>query len=102
MLGRHKTLLVISAVFLISILFGMVPLKMAHRLASGGPFTDCKQAQCGNHSPFNSLVSHNDSTIVNLNLTPLDQKSAPAFDIQVLDPDTIHSNATIHSVPLRC
>ena len=102
MLGRHKLLILIAAILLIPILLGMIPLNMAHKLASGGPFTHCKQAQWSNHCPFHSLISHDDPTIVNLNLTPLDQELTPIFDIQVLDPDSIHSNMAFNSVPLRC
>jgi len=102
MLGKHKLLLIIPAILLIPILLGMTPLNMAHRLASGGPFTHCKQAQWSNQCLFHSVTSHDDPTIVNLNLTLLDQESIPTFDIQVLDPDSIHSNITFNSVPLRC
>jgi len=102
MLGKHKLLLIIPAMLLITIFLGMTPLNMAHRMASGGPFTHCKQAQWSNHCPFHSLISHDDPTIADLNLTPLDLESTPAFDIQVLDPDSIHSNITFHPVPLRC
>jgi len=102
MLGKHKLLLLIPAILLIPILLGMTPLNMAHRLASGGPFTHCKQAQWGNQCPFHSLISHDDPTIVNLNLTSLDQESTPTSDIHVLDPDSTHSNITFNSIPLRC
>ncbi len=102
MLGRQKLLFLTAAILLIPILLGMTPLTMAHRLASGGPFTHCKQAQWSNYCPFHSLVSHDDPTIVNLNVIPLDQESTPTFDIRVLDPDSIHSNITFNSVPLRC
>jgi len=102
MLSRHKSLFLIPAILLITILFGMTPLNMVHKLASGGPFTHCKQAQWSNHCPFHSIASHDDPFIVNLNLTPLHQESAPAFDIQILDPDFIHSNVTFNSAPLRC
>ena len=102
MLGKHKLLFIIPAMLLIPILLGMTPLNMAHRMASGGPFTHCKQAQWSNHCPFHSLNSHDDPTIANLNLAPLDLESTPAFDILVLDPDSIHSNITLHPVPLRC
>ena len=102
MLGKHKLLLIIPAMLLITIFLGMTPLNMAHRMASGGPFTHCQQAQWSNHCPFHSLISHDDPTIVTLNLTSLDQESTPAFDIQLLDPDSIHSNITFHPVPLRC
>jgi hypothetical protein len=102
MLGRNKLLLLIPTILLIPILLGMTPLNMAHRLASGGPFTHCKQTQWSNHCPFHSLISHDDPTIVHLNLTQLDQESTPIFDIQVLDPDFIHSSKTFNSIPLRC
>jgi hypothetical protein len=102
MLGRHKLLLLISAVFLVPILLGMTPLNMAHKLASGGPFTHCKQAQWSNYCPFHSLISHEDPTITNLNVTQLDEGSTPTFSIQVLDLDSIHSNISINSFPLRC
>jgi len=75
---------------------------MAHKLASGGPFTHGKQICLNNHCPFHSLISHDDPTIVNLNLATLDQDSTPTLDIQVLDSDFIHSNITFNSVPLRC
>ena len=102
MLRGHKLLILIPAILLILAFLGMTPLNMAQRLASGGHSTHCKQTQWSNHCPFNSIASHNDPTIVNLNSTPLDRKSMPAFDIQVLDPDSIHSNLTFNSVPLRC
>jgi len=102
MLGKHKLLLLIPAILLIPIFLGMTPLNMAHRLANGGPFTHCKQAQWSNQCPFHSLISHNDPTIVNLNLTSLDQESAPASDIHVLDFDSTHFNITFNSIPLRC
>jgi hypothetical protein len=102
MSGRHKLLFLIAALILIPILLGMTPINMAHRLASGGPFTHCKQAQWSNQCPFHSLISHDDPTIVNLNLTALDQEPTPTSDIHVLDPDSTHSNITFDSVPLRC
>jgi hypothetical protein len=102
MLGRHKLLFFIAAVILVPILLGMTPLNIAHRLASGGPFTHCKQAQWSNQCPFHSLTSHDDPTIVNLNLTALDREPTPTSDIHELDPDSFHSNVTFNSIPLRC
>ena len=102
MLGKHKLLTLIPAILLIPILLGMTPLNMAHRLASWGPFTHCKQAQWSNYCLFHSLISHDDPSIVNLNLTSLDQRSTLTFDIQSLDLESIHSNITFNSVPLRC
>ena len=102
MLGRHKLLLLIPAILLIPILLGMTPLNLAHKLGSGGPSTHCKQTQWSNYCPFHSLISHDDPTIVNLNLTPLDLELTPTLDIQALDPDSVPSNVTFDSIPLRC
>jgi hypothetical protein len=102
MLRRHKLIIVIPSTLLILILFGVPPSNMAHRLAGGVPFADGKQAHLANHCPFRSLITHEDPTVVILNLTPLHQESTPAFDIHVLDPDSIYSNITINSFPLRC
>jgi hypothetical protein len=103
MLGRrHELLLLIPAILLIPILLGMTPINMAHKLASGGPFTHCKQVKLNNHCPFHSATSHNDPTIVNLNLAPLNQESTPTFDIQVSNLDSVHFNTSFNSVPLRC
>ena len=100
---RHKLLILIPAIILIPIILGMIPLNMAHKLASGCPSAHCKQAQWSNQCLFHSVISpHNDSTIVSLISTTLGQESVPTFDIQVLDPDSIHSNITFNSVPLRC
>jgi hypothetical protein len=102
MLGRHKLLVFISAVLLIPILLGMTPVRMAHRLANGCPLAQAKQIQTCNANPFHSLVSHNDPTIISLDSTPVDQESTPTFDIQVFDPDSIHSDISFNSAPLRC
>ena len=101
MLSRNKLLILVPALFLIPILLGMTPLNMAHRLASGGTAAHCKQI-INNHCLFNSLVSHNDSTIVHLDSIPLGQGLTPILDIGLFKHDSFHSNAPGHSVPLRC
>jgi hypothetical protein len=102
MLGRHKLLLIIPATILIAIILGMPPLNMSYKLASGGPFTHCKQVQLSNRCLFHSVTSHDNPITVNLNLTPLDQGSIPASDVQAMNSDPIPSNTTFLSVPLRC
>jgi hypothetical protein len=102
MLTRHKLLLLIPAILLIPILFGMIPLNMAHKLASGGPFTHCKQVQSSNHCPFNSVVSHDDLTNVSLNSTPLFLGLPSIEESQISLSDSVQSNITFNSIPLRC
>ena len=87
---------------LVPILVGIIPLNMAHMLASVDHFVHGKQGCWKNHCPFHSLISRDDPNIVNLNVTPLDQESTPTFDIHVLEPDSTHSNITFNFVPLRC
>ena len=101
MFGRHRSLILVPALFLIPILLGMTPLNMAHRLASGGTTAPCKHI-LNNHCLFNSLVSHNDSTIVHLDSIPLGQESMPMLDLGLFELDSFHSNTPGHSVPLRC
>jgi hypothetical protein len=102
MLRSHKLIILIPATLLILILLGMHPLNMAHRLVGGVPFAHGKQVHLANHCPFRSLITHGDPTFVILNLTPLNQESTPAFNIHVLDPDSIHLKITFNSFPLRC
>lgn len=102
MLGRHKLLFLTAAILLIPILLGMTPLTMAYRLASGGPFTHCKQAQWSNYCPFHSLVSHDDLTSVTLNSIPFVQEPMTSLGFQASASNSVHSNISFYSVPLRC
>ncbi len=87
---------------LILIFFGVPPLNMAYRLAGGIPFAHGKQARLASQCPFRSLITHDNPIVVILNLTPLHQESTAAFDLHLLDPDSILSNITFNSFPLRC
>jgi len=102
MLGRHKLVLLIPAILLISILLGMTPLNMGHRLASGGPFTHAKQGCSNNHCPFHSLTSHHDLTVGILGTSPFVQESLPVQEFEISLLELVHSNINLNSTPLRC
>ena len=102
MLSKHKLLFIIPAILLIPILLGMTPLNFVQKIGAGCPLSQTKQVLKCNPCPFNSIVSQDDPTIVNLNLTRLDQESTPVLGIEVLESDSIHSNTSFNSVPLRC
>jgi hypothetical protein len=102
MLGRHKLLILIAAIILIPILLGMTPVNMVHKLSNGCPFSHSKQIQRTDSCLSDSAISHDDPIIVNLNVAPLEEESTPAFDIQVFDSNSIHSNIIFGSAPLRC
>ena len=99
---RSKIIFLVTAILLIPILLGMTRLNFVQKIGAGCPLSQTKQVLKCNPCPFNSIVSQGDPTIVNLNLTRLDQESTPAFDIQVLDPESLRSNINFNSVPLRC
>ena len=99
---KRKLLFIIPAILLIPILLGMTPLNLVHRIGAGYPFSQGKQGIKCTPCPFHSIISQNDPTIVNLNLTPLDHELTPTLDIQDLDTDFIHSSTTFNSAPLRC
>jgi len=103
MLSRHKlVLLIIPAILLIPILLGMTPLNMAHRLASGGPFTHGKQSCWNNHCPFNSLVSHNNLMVGILSSAPLDEELLLPQNLCFTVVDSFYPNTSFNSIPLRC
>ena len=91
-----------TAILLIPILLGMTPLNFVQKMGSGCPFSQDKQVLKCNLCPFNSIVSQADPAVVNLSTASLDQELTPAFDIKTLDADSIPSNITFDSAPLRC
>jgi hypothetical protein len=102
MLRRYNLLVLVPWILLILIFFVVPPLNMARRSTGGVPFAHGKQAHLASHCPFRSLITHDDPTVVILNLTPLHQESTGAFGLHFLDPDSIQSNITSNSFPLRC
>jgi hypothetical protein len=102
MLGRHKSLILVAAIVLIPILLWVTPVNMVHKLSNGCPFSHSKQIQRSDSCLSNSAISHDDPTIVNLNVTSLEEESTRTSDIEVLDLDFIHFDITFNSVPLRC
>jgi hypothetical protein len=102
MLGRHKLLFFTPVILLILVFLGMTPLNLAHRLASGGPFTHGKQSCWNNHCPFHSIVSNDDLPLWILSSTALDQESLPVQDFGTSLLESINPNISFNSVPLRC
>jgi len=102
MLGRHKLLILIPALILIPILLGMTPLNFVHKIGAGCPFSQGKQTLSCNPCPFNSVISQGDPTILNLNLTPLDQESLLVQEFGTSLLESVNSNISFNSVPLRC
>ena len=102
MLGRHKLSFIIPVILLIPVLLALTPLNFVQKIGAGCPFSQGKQSLKCNPCLFHSITSHDDPTISNFTLTMLDQDIPPTLDIQVSDPDFIHSDISFNSVSLRC
>ena len=101
MLRRYKLIILISAMLLVPILVGMIPLNIAHMLASVDHFVHGKQGCCKNHCAFNSLVSH-DQAVEALDSTPLGQNLHVSQEIRIPILDGFSHDTVFTSIPLRC
>jgi hypothetical protein len=102
MLRKHKLLLLIPALLLMTIFVGMFPLNMAHRLAGDCPFVHGKQADWNNPCPFHSVASNGEPQTATLNSVPLDQGPQPAQALPIPVFGPFFYSIALNSVPLRC
>ena len=105
MLRRKKLFILIPALLLIPILLGMMPLKMAHKLAQGGPFTHSSPGSNCNNGPAHSLISHayKHFDTVTVNSTPEDQVIMSSQRVLHAVPESIFHHIHFSSaIPLRC
>ena len=101
MSSRTKLFVFIPAIILLPILLGMTPMNFIQKIGSGCPFSHAKQITCS-FCPFNSIVSHDDTTIVSLSSVPLEQFSLDPFSFQLSGLDSHLSALPLRSFPLRC
>ena len=101
MFSRSKILKLIPAIILIPILFGMTPLNFIQKIGSGCPFSHNKQITC-NPCPFNSIVSHDATTLLHLDSIPLEHFSLDPLRFQIPGLDSHPSDIRLSSLPLRC
>jgi hypothetical protein len=101
-LRKHKLLLLIPAVLLLSIFIGMIPLNMAHRLAGGCPFAHGKQAGWNHPCPFRCVASNGKPLAATLNLSQSDQAPQLSQEKPIPVFDTFFYNTAFNFIPLRC
>ncbi len=102
---RKRLFTLIPALLLIPLLVGMVPLKLANKLAQEGrPFTQCqdKQAYCHKNCSAHSLISQNHFDGVTVHSTAPDQGLSYLEKLSFTGPESFHSNIGLTSTPLRC
>jgi len=101
MFSRSKILILIPSIILIPILLGMTPLNLIQKIGSGCPFSHAKQITC-NVCPFNSIVSHDDPAVANVDSIPLEQFPLDPSRFQLSGLDFHRSDIHLSSLPLRC
>lgn len=102
MSGRTKLFILIPAIILIPILFGMAPLNFIQKIGSGCPLTQDKQTLKCNPCPFNSITSQEDLPTLCLASSPLIQEPISSFNSRIGEPVSIFSNTLPQALPLRC
>ena len=100
MVGGHRSLILVIAIILIPVLLGTTPLNLVQKLSGRCPLSQDKQIQRVSSCLFNSIVSQDDSYMLILTSTLLEQESTLLFHVEVHD--WIHPNISLISVPLRC
>ena len=104
MFRRKKLLILIPTLLLIPLLVGMIPLKLANKLAHGGPYAQCQdkngcsQKNCSAHS----LISQNHFDGVTAQSTSPDQDLLYLQKALPIGLESFHSHISFTSIPLRC
>jgi hypothetical protein len=91
----------LPAIILIPVLLGLTPLNFIEKMGSGCPFSHSKQISC-NHCPFNSVVSHDDATILISNSIPSEQNLPDFYSFNPSELESHHHIIFARSLPLRC
>ena len=104
MFRRKRLFILIPALFLIPLLAGMIPLKLANKLAHGGPYTQCQDRHgCGHKNcSAHSLISQNHFDSVTVPSTAPDQGLSYLEKLSFAGPESLHSHIGFTSIPLRC
>ncbi len=104
MFCKEKLLILIPTLLLIPLLLGMIPLKLANKLAHGGTCTQCQDKNaCGHKNcSAHSLISQNHFEGVTGHSTPLDQGLLYLQKALPIGSESIYSNISFTSIPLRC
>ena len=104
MFRRKKLLILIPTLLLIPLLAGMIPLKLANKLAHGGPYAQPQNNHgCGHKNcPAYSLISQSHLDDVTFHSTAPYQELSYLEKISFAGPESLHSHIGFTPIPLRC
>jgi hypothetical protein len=104
MFRRKRFFILIPTLLLIPLLVGMIPLKLANKLAHGGTCTQCQEKHgCGHKNcSAHSLISQNHFDGVTDHSTSPDQGLSYLQEALPIGSESFHSHISFTSIPLRC
>jgi hypothetical protein len=102
MAGKTKVLYGFLAIILVSLIIGMPPLNLAHKLSSGCLFAKSKPILKGASSLRYSLPSQNDMNAVIPPSSVPGNQMIQLWDSALLNPTITPSDSLLKPIPMRC
>jgi hypothetical protein len=99
---RHSTMFLITALILIPVFFGLMPLNFMQKLASGVPLSPVKPILKCNPCPFHSLASHPEAVQIDLSSVPIDPRPTVTLIPSTTAGDITPFGILPDILPLRC
>jgi|GEM_PF-834364 len=104
MFRKNRLFILIPTLLLIPLLVGMIPMKLANKMAHGGTCTQSEGKQgCGGHKncSSHSLISQNHFDAAIVSTTSQDQGLGYCQEAFCAVPESIHSHVQTLFIPLR-
>jgi hypothetical protein len=98
MFRRKRWFILIPTLLLVPLLVGMVPMKLANKMARGGTCTHSEGKHCSAHS----LISQSHFDVEAVNSASPDQGLCYCHEAICAVPESIHPEIQTISIPLRC
>jgi hypothetical protein len=104
MFRKKRLLILIPTLLLIPLLAGMIPLRLANKLAHGGTCTQCqdKHSSGQKNCPAHSLISQNHFDGVTDPSASPDQGLSYLQKALPIGSESFHLHIGFTSIPLRC
>jgi len=102
MAGKTKTLYVFFAIILVSLIIGMPPLKLYHKLSSGCLFDKKKPIVKDTPSFRYSLPPQNDTNATISSFSVPGNQMVQSWDSALLNPIITPPDSLLKPIPMRC
>jgi hypothetical protein len=105
MFRRKRWFILIPTLLLVPLLVGMIPMKLANKMANGGTCAHSEGKQgCGGHKNCSaqSLISQNHFDADTINASSPDQGLPYSQEALFAVPESVQPDIMTLSIPLRC